>query len=266
MGNVRCVAVDWSGDDKSKRQREKIWVGVAEGGQLLGLTNGFTRERVVAMLVGQVNRRRPVFIGLDFAFSFPQWYLAWRGLRSVRELWELAVCDGEIWLDGRTWPFYGRGCYPTRPAKLEGRELRNTDERQGGTAQPQSVFKLVGYGQVGPGTIRGLPALVRLQDAGASIWPFDGAKASGATVVEIFPRLFYGMGVVKNTRASRECYLRRQYDDLQPCWLETMIGSDDAFDAGVSALVMSTHVEELQRLQRAEQPPESWEGEIWRPA
>ena len=44
-----------------------------------------------------------------------------------------------------------------------------------------------------------------------------------------------------------------------------MIASGDAFDAGVSALEMSTHVGDLQRLGPATERPVSVEGEIWAP-
>ena len=44
-----------------------------------------------------------------------------------------------------------------------------------------------------------------------------------------------------------------------------MVGNENAFDAGVSALVMSKHAGEFRNLKSTLQPPMSLEGEIWRP-
>ena len=44
-----------------------------------------------------------------------------------------------------------------------------------------------------------------------------------------------------------------------------MIGSPDAFDAAVSALVMGQYSEELRLPQGAPQPPYLVEGEMWPP-
>ena len=51
----------------------------------------------------------------------------------------------------------------------------------------KSVFQLVGNGQVGRGSVRGMPHLARLRAEGFAIWPFDGA--SDRLVVEIYPSL-----------------------------------------------------------------------------
>ena len=128
-----------------------------------------------------------------------------------------------------------------------------------------SVFHISGTGNVGTGTIRGLPELARFQEAGAAIWPFDGAQADGPTVIEIYPRVFYGMGVNKGNSDDRRDYLEEEYAGLEGEWRGMMIASDDAFDAGVSALVMSAHAEDIQRLQREGQEPTSMEGKIWVP-
>ena len=51
----------------------------------------------------------------------------------------------------------------------------------------KSVFQLVGNGQVGRGSVRGMPHLARLRAEGFAIWPFDGAR--DRLVVEIYPSL-----------------------------------------------------------------------------
>ena len=49
----------------------------------------------------------------------------------------------------------------------------------------KSIFQLVGNGQVGAGSVRGMPFLARLRAEGFAIWPFDAASAR--TVFEIYP-------------------------------------------------------------------------------
>ena len=261
---VRCIAVDWSGAAKTSAQKKGIWIAEAVNGELLHLESGCTRDEVIDILVKEIQSRN-VVIGLDFAFSFPEWYLQWWGLRSVWDLWELAGQEGEGWLKEKPYPFWGGGG-TTKPPMREGHtEYRETEEdlRSQGYP-PQSTFKLGLPGSVGTGTVRGLSALTRLQDAGAAIWPFDVPGLP--MVVEIYPRLLTGE-VVKSSHKARIDYLARRYRalDLQSRPARNMVVSDDAFDAGVSALVMSAHAGDFAMLERATEPPKSLEGEIWSP-
>ena len=256
---------------QEKTQLETIYVAEAEGNNLVRLMNGLTRPEAITMLVQEIEAGGPIVIGLDFAFSFPQWYLEYRNLGNVCELWNLAQEEGEEWLDGGTWPFWGRpGQYRRRPANLQPCLRFRQTECDHAPPQPQSVFKIAGTGHVGTGTIRGLPELARLHAARAAIWPFDDLQPSSPMVVEIYPRWFYGNNVTNNWtvegRNSRRNCLERHYAYLDRHWLDTMIGSPDAFDAGVSALVMSAHAVQFHRLPEAGQPPRSLEGAIWLPA
>ena len=268
MDDIKCIAVDWSGAQNEEGQLAHIWLAEAEAGRLNRLTNGFTRDEVVDLLVAEIRSDDPVIIGLDFAFSFPEWYLQRRNLRNARGLWKLAQEEGDQWLNGETWPFWGRRdtTYQKRPGDLtEDLRLRATDWNH----NAKSVFQINGGGSVGTGSIRGLPALMRLQNAGATIWPFDVPRPGTPNVIEIYPRVFYGRGVRNNRavggRNSRRDYLKARYAWLERHWRDIMTGSDDAFDAGVSALVMSANAANIQALQQAAQPPMSLEGEIWAP-
>ena len=89
MAIMSCIAVDWSGAKTAKTQRDTIWLAVAEEGAIVDLTNGRTRDKIINMLVDKIRKREAVAIGLDFAFSFPQWYLECRELPTVRDLWKL---------------------------------------------------------------------------------------------------------------------------------------------------------------------------------
>ena len=268
MARMRCIAVDWSGAEQDKGQLAGIWVAEAEAGTLVRLRNGLTRDEAINMLKREIKLGEAVAIGLDFAFSFPQWYLERSLAVSARALWKLTGCEGERWLRCDTWPFWGRkgSEYQKCPKNLKyALQFRQTEMNLKGKT-PKSVFKLVGEGQVGTGTIRGLPKLVCLQDAGAPIWPFDTPQPSIPTVIEIYPRLFY-KGVENNwsvaSRDARKRYLENNYNHLERNWRDMMIGDPNAFDAGVSALYMNRCAAGLLRLQQAARPPESLEGQIW---
>lgn len=274
MENVKCIAVDWSGAKYEKGQLEGIWLAEAESNSLIRLRNGLTRDEVTANLKKEIKAGGPVFIGLDFAFSFPQWYLEREHpqIHSAYDLWKLAASEGEKWLMGEVWPFWGKKKtkYQKRPNNLEDRlRFRQTDKchRKSGI---KSVFQIAGTGTVGTGTIRGLPKLSCLREAGAAIWPFDVPKPDGPNIIEIYPRLFYGNDVKNNMsvsgRNSRKDYLEERYPCLERHWRDIMIGSDDAFDAGISALAMSAHAQDLQKLNPATQAPKTLEGKIWSPS
>ena len=268
MGNIRCIAVDWSGNRNDRAQATAIWVAEAERDRLVALEDGRTRLDVVRYLLERIGRRDPLVIGLDFAFSFPQWYLEYNGLQNAPALWAWAAEYGEVWLGGNTWPFWGgrNDAYQRLPEDLTvDRQFRETDWFHDGA----SVFHISGPANVGTGTIRGLPYLTQMRRAGAAIWPFDAAVADGPMVVEIYPRVFYGNRASTNRSdagaESRQMYLDRVYPALEERWHDDMIASGDAFDAGVSALEMSAHVGDLQRLGPATERPVSVEGEIWAP-
>lgn len=270
MAGVRYMAVDWSGNMRPAPQRQAIRLAVVEAGRLVRLEGGRTRDELIDLLVGEIKSEGPAFIGFDFAFSFPQWWLHRHQLNIARDFWHLATKVGEGWLNGHKWPFWGRpGPYEDRPDDLwEDRRLRQTDLGRA-NGYPKSVFQVYGGGAVGTGTIRGLPALVRLRDAGAAIWPFDEPQPGGTTVIEIYPRLFYGpaveTGKTPQAKETRRAYLGQYYSGVEQQWRDKMIESGDAFDAGVSALVMSANGSNLRDLRQATDPRTLSEGEIWSP-
>lgn len=108
--------------------------------------------------------------------------------------------------------------------------------------------------------------LLKLQQAGAAIWPFDAPKR--ATVVEIYPRVFYRKDVTNNMTVkgvkNRKEYLAQNYRNIQQHWQDIMVGNENAFDAGVSALVMAENGEQFSRLKQGA-GVQLLEGEIWRP-
>ena len=200
----------------------------------------------------------PCLVGLDFAFSMPAWFAASRGWTDVDAVWTAARDDGEAWLAECAAPFWGRP--GTRRPHAAARGLRDT-ERVWATAQrPKSVFQIGGAGSVGTGSVRGMPMLLALRAGGWSVWPFDAP--SSHTVVEIYPRIFTGP-VVKRSALARESYLAERLHQSS-VHVETMIASEDAFDAGLSAIAMSTAIV-VSPLPIVVDPIARIEGAIWVP-
>lgn len=163
----------------------------------------------------------------------------------------LAATYSETLLAACESPFWGRA--GKRP-EIDGARFRQTESqiKEDFRIQPKSVFQINGAGAVGTGSIRGMCNLADLAQAGFAIWPFD--PPAWPLVVEIYPRLLTGK-VVKNRHLNRREYLRRYSSDQNPVLLERAAGSEDAFDAAVSALIMARHIQELEHL--PEFPPDS---------
>ncbi|HET6316685.1 MAG TPA: hypothetical protein VFG86_09520 [Chloroflexota bacterium] len=196
-----------------------------------------------------------IVIGLDFAFSFPSWYLEQLRVDSAPALWSHVAQHGERWLQECAPPFWGRPGH-RRPVHFE--HFRRTEHalRRRGLS-PKSVFQIGGAGAVGTGSIRGMPLLHALRARGASIWPFD--PPGWPRVVEIYPRLLTGP-VVKSSAAARQAYLDRHLPAFQHA-----VPSEDAFDAAVSALTMARHAADLESLLGEPDFELRREGRIWYP-
>jgi hypothetical protein len=255
---TRVIAIDWSG--RAHGAAEHIWTAVVEGGRLVALDNGRERDEVVADLIATVAPGEHCVIGFDFAFSFPAWYCSRRGWPSGRAVWQaMAGGEAERLLASCEPPFWGRA---GTVAQRCGRPLRATDAVAGGT--PKSVFQIGGAGAVGTGSLRGMPHLAELADAGFAIWPFD--DPGWPRVIEIYPRLFTP-GLVKRRHRDRRTWLRRRFPEQDPVLMERAAGSEDALDAAASALVMAERRGELEGLAAVDPgAPERLEGVIWRPA
>ncbi len=132
-----------------------------------------------------------------------------------------------------------------------------------GGIRPKSSFQIGGAGSVGTGSLRGFPALARLQDAGYAIWPFD-APARTPVAVEIWPRALTGP-VVKSSATARAAYLDHHLPELPTPWRDSAADSEDAFDAAISAVVMSHHESALRSLPTLDDTARN-EGWVWSPA
>jgi hypothetical protein len=229
-------------------------------GQLVRLEAG--RDRA-AMTRHLLTLPTDTVFGLDFGFSFPAWFMDQLHVRSAPELWAHAADQGETWLTACQPPFWGRPGQrrPVFALSAFRRCELAVPRRQG--IGPKSMFQVGGAGSVGTGSIRGMPLLHQLHQAGATIWPF--VRNSGPIVVEIYPRLMTGP-VRKSNPLARAQLLEQRYPNL--AWEHARFAalSADAFDAAVSALVMVEHLAELQALPDEPDPRLRLEGRIWHPA
>jgi hypothetical protein len=257
---VSVVAVDWSG--RVSGERRHLWTAEADPGALVRLEAGRTRAEVVDELVARVDDPCGVVVGFDFSFSLPGWFLRERGYADARALWDAAVVDGDAWLRDCEPPFWGR---PGRPRPDLPAHLRRTEASLAavGGIRPKSSFQIGGAGSVGTGSVRGFPALARLQDAGFAIWPFD-APAPPPVALEIWPRAFTGP-VVKSDAAARATHLEAAHPHVSGALRDAAVASEDAFDAAVSAIVMSHHESQLRALPAIDAADRE-EGWVWSPA
>jgi hypothetical protein len=311
----RIVAIDWSGRVDAAGQRRHIWAGIWTAG-VVTLEAGRTRDEVAEWLIGMAAETPRMVIGIDCCFSFPAWFLEEHGCNTVFDFWEkVAAGHGERWLarecedvarDERFW-----GKPHKRPAQFCGegyrRMMRGTDwenkvaqSLEGGDAAraakmkgitPKSPFQIGGSGSVGTGSLRAMPFLLRLREAGFRVWPFEDAalrerrspagmtKKTGMTtrkasarplVVEMYTRLMTG-AVAKSNPAARRAYLKaRRKDDplyagISRGVMKKAEGSEDAFDALVSAMEMVRERADFGGLRATKDAELRLEGITWRP-
>lgn len=258
-----CIAVDWSGAIATVRSR--LWLAEARARKLVRVECGFDRAELIRHLIECAEREPDLVVGLDFAFSFPLWFIEQLGAQSAREVWDIVAREGEDWLARCPHPFWGKP-YVRCPPQVAGQSpLRITENEHVavGGISPKSVFQVGGAGTVGTGSLRGMPWLRDLQDAGFSIWPFDAPRRP--LVVEIYPRYLTGR-VHKQSPIARALYLQahlahesRVMQDLAAC-------SEDAFDAAVSAVCMQRFARDFTRIAQIPRTAvDRLEGRIWSP-
>jgi len=300
----RLVAVDWSGRVDAAGQRRHIWAGVwmagADGeGGVVTLEAGRTREELIAWLVEMARETPRMVVSLDCCFSFPAWFLAEHGCATVFDFWRhVAAGHGERWLarecgevarDERFWgaphkrppQFCGEGqARSMRVTDLENKitkTLLEIDPERAAKVKgitPKSPFQIGGSGSVGTGSLRAMPFLLRLWEAGFRVWPFEDAaldaKRAQPLVIEMYTRLMTG-AVKKSNPAARKIYLnaRRKTDGLYAGLSRSVVakalGSEDGFDALVSVLEMARWRSEFAGLRATKDEVLRLEGITWRP-
>jgi hypothetical protein len=224
VGDPTVIAVDWSG---AKRNPQGLWIATIRNGVLVASFDPGTREAAIDYVLRTDGL---VLAGFDFSFGVPAWFAHECRCDAVEDVWKLAERDGETWL-APTPPFWRERCTVPRRQRF-----RRCEEGIGA----KSIFQCVGNGQVGPGSVRGMPLLARLRDGGFSIWPFDAA--SERTAIEIYPTM-----------------LRKHVPDAGS------FASNDERDAVCSALVMWRERETIAAMGAAIDPVTRLEGDVWLP-
>src|SRR4051812_34241557 len=88
------IAVDWSGRQRVRDQRNHIWLCEVVDGEVVRLEAGRTRDEVVDHLLECAESAPNLIVGLDFAFSVPEWYFHEPSLiPSARALWSLVAAN-----------------------------------------------------------------------------------------------------------------------------------------------------------------------------
>ena len=238
---MEVVAVDWSG--AATGSATHIWLAHVVDGELVALRNGRTRREVVDDLVA-LRARTPGRTGgrAGLLVLVPGLVPA----RAVLRHRGRALGDGRAEGGGLA----GRVRLPVlgAPRAAGGPSCRRTSggPRRSiavGGISPKSTFQIGGAGAVGTGSIRGMPHLRRLRAAGFSIWPFD--PPSPWQVLEIYPRLLHRAGPQEQPPGAGALRRRRRRGRSPPAFATTIVESEDAFDAAISALVMGGHLAEL---------------------
>lgn len=235
--DVTFVAVDWSGAKSASAQRKHIWYARLCGGDL-SLEAGCTRERIVEKLIAEKQHGGTVIAGLDFAFSYPEWFVREQA-GDIAGFWRYLEHHCERFLRCEEEPFWGRGerRHPPPAAWIKAEGLRETDRAVTMRGQhPKSAFQVNYPGAVGTGSLRGAAWLLRLREAAFAIWPFDPAGA--ATVVEIYPRIFTRETNVSDPDARAELLRQARYAEVPGEIYDKAVASADAFDALVSVFGM----------------------------
>ncbi len=300
------VAIDWSGRVDAAGQRRHIWAGVwtaasdAHPKESVTLTAGRTRSELIAWLMELARETPRMVVGIDCCFSYPAWFLKEHGCANVFEFWR-AVADGkgEAWLhrecaDLRFWGKAGPLRHGKRPEEFCGvniqRMMRLTDIDNKITPKllmedperaakvlgitPKSPFQIGGSGSVGTGSLRAMPHLLELREAGFRVWPFEAAALNSRRplplLVEMYTRLLTGAVKKSNPEARKEYLANRRrsdpaYGSLARKIMTAAQSSEDAFDALVCTLEMVRHREEFARLRATSDPVLGFEGITWRP-
>jgi len=299
----RVVAIDWSGRVDAAGQRRHIWAGVWTASpndkSKFTLEAGRTREELIAWLIDLAQETPRMVVSVDCCFSFPAWFLAEHGCRTVFDFWRhVAAGHGERWLarecnevarDERFWgkphkrpaQFCGEGL--PKSMRLTDMENKITPKLLAGDPEraakvkgitPKSPFQIGGSGSVGTGSLRAMPFLLSLWEAGFRVWPFESpslvARRPQPLLVEMYTRLLTG-AVAKSNEAARRAYLTAKrksdtaYMELGRGVLAKAYASEDAFDALVSVAEMVRWRGEFAGLKPTKDEVLQLEGITWRP-
>jgi hypothetical protein len=156
--------------------------------------------------------------------------------------------------------------------KLEGGDPERAAKMFGIT--PKSPFQIGGSGSVGTGSLRAMPFLLKLWEAGFRVWPFEDSglddERPRPLLVEMYTRLLTGAVKKSNAAARRQYLLAKKQSDAAYVGLSRRVvakamGSEDAFDALVCCMEMVRFNDEFAGLRGTRDEVLRLEGITWRP-
>jgi hypothetical protein len=295
----KIIAIDWSGRVDVAGQRRHIVAAIITRDGVT-IESGRTREEWITWLIQEAKATPRMVVSLDCCFSYPAWFLAEHGCKTVFDFWKhVASGEGEKWLaqecnpraglsrDERFWgkphkkpaQFCGAGMpRMMRLTDMENKIVEGMSEARAAKVRgiaPKSPFQIGGSGSTGTGSLRAIPFLLQLHEAGFRIWPFESAaldnKRPQPLLVEMYARLLTG-AVKKSSAEARRTYLHTKmredafYAKLKRGVVVKAVASEDAFDALISAMEMARHAREFATLKKTKDAVRKLEGITWIPA
>lgn len=231
----RVIAIDWSGA-LARDGRGGIALAEVAAGSLTRLDTDLSRTEAVDHLIALDSDDR-VLAGMDFAFSFPSWYLHKHGYRRTVDFWRDLAGEGDSGAESILArcepPFWGR------PGKLRPHGPEADCRRTTLQHRAKPVFQIGGAGSVGTGSLRGMPHLLRLREGGWSIFPFD--DPGQRTAVEIYTSILYRFAGIESVRKSDPDSRARAIRQIRACKVpkaveREAIANEHAFDALTAAI------------------------------
>jgi hypothetical protein len=98
---------------------------------LVYLESGRDRTEVIRYVIEESKKAPKIIVGLDFAFSCPEWFVKSKNCHTIYDFWRLAEKQGEEWMNAS--PFWSTG----KPEQAD-KEYRQCELV---LASPSSVFK-----------------------------------------------------------------------------------------------------------------------------
>ncbi len=186
------IGIDYSGRDNPEKPLSSIQVCLSAGKSAPHFVENpfrkskhWSRTDLARWLDQTLEESKPVVVGIDHAFSFPQSYFGEKGLRD----WDAFLRHFE-----RRWATRVKSVQDAmpNPKPYPSREFRLTEKW---TSSAKSVFQLDGIGAVGKSTHAGLPWLLDLRkkfQGRVHFWPFDGFSGweRKSVVAEVYPSIF----------------------------------------------------------------------------
>jgi hypothetical protein len=197
----RYIGIDYSGADLPSKPLSGIRAFLAEGSKSpdpKASSGGrhWSRESLANWLLSELTRHPQTIVGIDHAFSLPEYYFTHFNLRTwltflkhFEARWNTREEPVRLcWTRNVSSPPY---CFGEADAERESWRFRLTEKW---TSSAKSVFVSGHQGAVAYSTHAGIPwiAWLRRKLPKVHFWPFDGLlpAKSASVVAEIYPSIF----------------------------------------------------------------------------